>query len=156
MITPVHVGLDREDVLRVPPMVSYAGNDGVGLVHGGEQVGKSVLISLYYRVVRILDKKPDPAVVRVDDRLYGVADVVERLVQEPAVLCYPGDVSLLGCGEIVGGRVGVDHPIDTAVEGDRVGVAVVQRNGATRRRCTTFRKYRILACGVTCPEIRML
>ena len=126
VVEPEHVGLDPEDVLRVPEVGPQLGLHQVAV---GEHAGEGLGVGLHDGVVGVDDVEGHLAVVGVDDDLHRVAHVVEPGPVEVAAGGDPGRVRPLGVREATGGGVGVVDPLDLAVEQHRVGVGVEAEEG---------------------------
>ena len=78
------------------------------------------LVGLDQRVLRVDHVKGRYSLVRVDDDLDGVADVVYGVAAEGL---------LLRVGVARGGRVGVHDPVEATVDDDKVRIAIERQEG---------------------------
>ena len=115
VVLAVHVGLIPEQILRVTEVLL----DRFGhLREVGEQLGERRPIGLDDRVLVVHDVVRDRAVVGVDRRLHRVADVVEAPARARVRR------HALGVRVVVARRETVEHPNQTTVRDDRVGVTI--------------------------------
>ena len=108
----IDLDLDVEQVDRDADVRAQAGGHRVD---GLEELGERALVRLDDRVLRIDHIEVDGSLVRVDHDLDRVADVVDVVVVEGRRLRVG-----VGCA----GRVGIDHPVQAAVDHDDVRIAV--------------------------------
>ncbi len=139
MVAAEQLALDLEQVLRVPQMGHQRLGDVALGLHG---VRERLHPGLQDRVLGVPLVELDLAAVRVDGRLHRVADVVDLVLLGHHRAGVVGRRQRVGRGVTerrtgrvrvaVGGRVGVDDPLDLAVHDRRVGVAVDGQPGRDR------------------------
>ena len=121
MVAAEGVGLHPEQVLGVPQVGAKVAGHARSR---REQLRERLLVRPHDGILLVDDVEGHGPVVGVGEHLHRVAHVVERRPQ-PTVARQPVGGRPLAVGIVTGGRVGVLHPEDPALEHDRIRVAVV-------------------------------
>ena len=109
----VLVGLDGEEILRIPQMRFQIRRK---LIQVHENARKRTPVNRQDGIVRIHDVKPDGSVVHVHNDLYGVSNVIQPFLKGRRVRT--------GVGKVIRDGVGILDPVQFALAHHGVGILV--------------------------------